>query len=482
MVSRRALGGTALALSLVLLVFGRAARAEDYFVPSLDWPTLQGAINDAAGNGDPVNHILLGASPLIGNFTIGPDFDAGHTLSIHPDAAAGSARVTLLASSMISPVLSLLGVIGGDAGYVTIQDLDILRRDSGSASDLVVVSGMVHVTIERCRVGFDGDVPTTPGFANLKIHYPTEVVVRNCIFFSKGPGGLDRGVDVQGLIDPANSILLYNNLAFAYRLHGFRVNDGGSLPAALVLLRNNIAVNHLGVAPEPVGYRSDVDQATVVTSHNVVFATPGFEESVAAGAVSIGGAGGAFGISMPRAVAVTSFVSTAWAATPPYDANETYFRLNPTGPLHDAATDRGVTVTNGAPHARDIAVVLDIHRQGRPGGVPAHTDRGPDQVDVAIATDVAIPSRTSAFAVELDRNPSREVRLRYFAPREGTLVFELFDLGGRRIALEEREVAAGERGDWDAPRSSAGLVFYRVNLRAPDGSVLVREGKAVTLR
>ena len=470
---------------LALQAWAPAAVAADYFVPAA-WPTLQGAIDDAAANAEPENRILLGESPLTGSFHIGPDFDGGHTLTIGPDIGAGRTRATLLAVAMNVPVLSMTGVMGTDTGHVTIEDLDILRRDSGSASDLVVVDAMAHVTLDRCRIGLDMQAPTSAGFANLRILYPIEVIVRNCLFFSAIPGGLDRAVDVQNMFDPASSVLLYDNLAADYRFHGFRVNDGGSNPAALVLLRNNVAINSMTVVPEPFGYRSEVDEATIVTSHNVVYASSGFEESRAAGAGSIGGGPTAFGISMPRVQAVASFVETTWRPTPPYDANPTFFRLQPAGPLHDASTDWGQTVLDGFPHARDVAVLLDCDRQGRPGGFPvAHTDRGPDQIEAAVATSATpLPSRRSAdvLHVTADPNPFSRIRLRFTAKEAGRLTLEVFDLAGRRVAYEERTVGADEPESWSPASGSSGVAFYRATLRTPGGLAFTSTGKITLLR
>lgn len=471
------------ALSLLVLAAASAVHADDYFVPSA-W-TLQDAIDDAADNAAAVNRILLDGSPVTGNFTILGDFDAGHTLSIRPDRDAGRVRATLLAAAMNQPVLSLSGPIGGDAGYITIEDLDILRRDSGSSSDLVSVSGMSHVTLDRCRVGLDMQAPTSAGHANLRILYPIEVVIRNCLFFSARPGGLDRGISVENMIDAACSVFLYNNLVADHALYGILVNDGPSNPGALVLLRNNVVVNSMAVSVEPFGYRSDVNDATVVTSHNVVFATPGREESVMAGGTSIGGGAAAFGISMGRPAAIPSFVTTTWSPAPPYDGNPAFYRLNPAGPLHDAPADTGQTVALGAPHARDYPVALDFDLQGRPGGVPAHTDRGPDQVEAAAATGVASigsGAPEGPLTIAARPNPSSHVVLHFASSMPGDLSIEVFDVAGRRLASDERHLAAGERGSWSTRDRLSGVAFYRAKLRTPDGRSFAAGGKVALLK
>ncbi len=492
--------GSAMAMAAAMAavgLFAAPARAEDFFVPSIATPTIQDAVDDAALNAEPENSIHLGAPALFENVSIGGEFHSGHRLTIRPDGAAGLARATVVAAAFDLPVFSLAGAIGSDQGYVTLQDLDILRTGSGSSSHLVTVTGMTGVIIERCRVGLNWTTPGPNGFSNLRIAYPTRVVVRNCIFFSLFTGNFDHGIHVINMSDPDNSILLYNNLVADYRLSGIRVDDGAAVPSAIVLLRNNIAVNHMALVPEPVGYRSEVDDATIVSSHNVVFATPGNEESLAAGAGSIG-APDSHALRFLKPDVVGCFTTANWTLAPPWNANPAFFRLNPAGPLHQDAGDHGLTVdTDGAPNVNDIANVLDIHREGRPGGVPTvHTDRGPDQVDPAAATGIESAAlgggepAGEGLRVAPERNPSREIALEYTSPRAGTLPLELFELSGRRLAATSRDVSAGERGSWRAGREAnraggaaitPGIVFYRAVLRTPEGLTVEAVGKAAAI-
>lgn len=483
------LGPPALAAALLLLRGAAPACAADFFVPSFATPTLQDAVDDAALNVDPENTIWIGAPVLFENVSIGGDFDSGHRLLICPDGAVGLTRATVSAASMVIPAFTLTGAPGTDEGYVTIQDLDIVRTGSGSTGHIVDISGMSHVTIERCRIGLNWTTGALGAFSNVQISYPIHVVVRNCVFFSKVPGHFAHALRVISMLDPASSVLFYNNLAADYRTSGIRVSDGAAPLSAVVLLRNNIAVNSPAVAPEPYGYRSEVDVATVVSSHNVVFSSIGQEESLAGGAQSIGSAG-SFALRFPVGVAPLCFVTTSWTVAPPWNANPTFFRLNPVGPLHEDAGDYGQTVTvDGAPNVNDVANLLDIDRQGRPGGVPiAHTDRGPDQVDPAPATAVA-ESRADAGAVLFAapaRNPSRELSLTFACGEAGTLTLEWFDLAGRRLARESRVVSAGERGSWNSGTAlsgtARGLVFYRAVLRTEGGVAFESSGKAVAIR
>ncbi len=485
---RGALRGAALLpalFSALLSLRSLPAVAADFFVPTLATPTIQDAVDDAAGNEDPENAIYLRVSPIFENVSIGGEFNADHRLTILPDGGVGLKRASVVAAVQNIPVFSIAGAAFGDNGYVTLQDLDVLRTGSGNNSHLILVTGMRNVTIERCRIGLNWTTSAPTSFSNLHIQYPTEVNVRNCILFSRVAGAFAHGIEVISMSDPANSILLYNNLAADYRLSGIRVDDGGSNPGAVVLLRNNIAVNHMGIAPEPFGYESLVNEATIVSSHNVVFATPGNEETLGGGAGSIGN-GPASGISMLRPAAVLSFVTMTWTLAPPWDANPTFFKLNPVGLLHDAPSDYGQNLlVDGAPDPNDVANLLDIERQGRPGGLPAHTDRGPDQSDPAAATDVetAAITGTNVLRAVPERNPSRNLAIAYACERAGRITLELFDLQGRRLAHETRAANAGEHSVWRPNALAAtGLVFYRATLRTEDGGVHVTKGKVVAVR
>jgi hypothetical protein len=472
-------------IAVLVLLRPLSTPAADFFVPTFATPTIQDAVDDAAGNADPENAIYLRVSPLFENVTIGGEFNSGHRLTILPDGGVGLKRASVVAAAQNIPVFFLSGAIGSDNGYVTIQDLDILRTGSGNASHLVQVVGMRNVTIERCRIGLNWTTSALTSSSNLQIQYPTEVLVRNCILFSRVAGAFAHAIDVVNMFDPANSILLYNNLAADYRLSGIRVDDGASSASAIVLLRNNIAVNHMAIAPEPFGYESLVNEATIVSSHNVVFATPGNEETLGGGAGSIGN-GPASGISMPKPAAVLSFVTMTWNLAPPWDANPTFFKLNPVGLLHDAPSDYGQNLlVDGVPDPNDVANLLDIERQGRPGGLPAHTDRGPDQSDPAAATGVetAAITGTGVLRAAPERNPSRDLAVAYACERAGRITLELFDLGGRRLAHETRTANAGEHAVWrPTALATTALVFYRATLCTEDGGVHVSKGKAVAVQ
>ncbi len=472
-----------LAGTIMLCVTPSISPAADFFVPSGATPTLQDALDDAGVSIDVDNTIHLSSSPIMGTYALGGEFNVDRRLTIRP--ADGIMRVSIVASTLNTPVFTLAGAASSDQGYITLQDLDILRTGSGSASHLVVIQGMSHVTVERCRIGLNWTTPGPIGFANLRISYPVEVVVRNCILFSLFTGNFDHAIYASNFPDPASSLYLYNNLAADYRLSGIRISDPAAPAGVLLVLRNNVAANHPAFAAEPDGYRSEIGPApTVLTSHNAVFATPGFGETTAFG-VSIAGVGGGTFVGYPRAAIVAAWVAEAWALAPPYDANGNFFRLEPGGPLHDAESDFGVTVTDVLPDAADIAVTNDIERQGRPGGAPnPHTDRGPDQIEPSFATAAPHGGTTAVLlSSRVGRNPARELSVHFETRAAGRLSFEVFDLAGRRLHRSDRHVSAQEAGDLAFIRvPGSGLVLYRLRLDAGARGVFEQQGKAVIVK
>lgn len=477
-----------LGLCLTALVFAvgpavPTALAADFFVPSAATPTLLAAIGAAGGTVDLENTIYLGTSPSVGNYTLGGLFDSDHHLTIRPDNGAGYVRATIMGAVNNAPVIVMTGVFGSDQGYVTLQDLDILHQGSGCSADVVSVIGYSHSTIERCRIGLNWTTPGPDGLVNLRIQYPTEIVVRNCIMFSLFPGQFDHGIYVFNMPEPTSSVFLYNNLVADYQFSGIRINPVAGVLGGLVILRNNVAVNSLVVAPEPRGYRSEVcAPVEVATSHNFVYATAGFGESVACG-ISIANSGDGTFSGLAKAAAPPSFMSMTWAFAPPFDANPLFFRLVGGGPLHDSVLDFGQDLpVDGAPHLRDIAVVLDIDREGRPGGIPEHTDRGPDQLEPNILTgvEISMPAAGDLWAAP-EQNPAHGARVRFSTKRAGTLSFEIFDLAGRRLHRDLRDVSANDAGvlEWNSP-SQTGMMLYRVRLIGSESSEA--RGKILVLR
>lgn len=454
------------------------AAAATYTYPGAGYATLQDAITHAEGSADAVNYLNLGVAPITtaAEVVLDNSFNAGRQLIIRPDPALGLARTAIVSQNGTQAIFRI-----AHAGYVTFQDLDILRN-STNANHLMIVDFADHVTIERCRIGSTWSSVGSAGWSNLHILYPTDIVVRNCILFSRVLGNFARGVYADGFTDPNNSLFLYNNDVADYGTYGIHINC--TMAGVTVVLRNNVVINHPGATVEPTAYRSGVGpDVTLVTDGNTAFATAANVETfIAAGMASI--AGPAPGrLRLERAQVGACFVTWAWNATPPWHANPTFYRLLDFGPLHQDGFVHGVTVANGAPDPNDIAVADDIERDARPGGSPLHTDRGADQIEdgaLTLAPDPA-PS-TSGLSVVRGGDPARGT-VAFRAETAGRLLCELFDIAGRRVWREERTVVAGEVGAvaWP-PGHASGMLLYRLTLTGNDGARRWTSGKLVLAR
>jgi hypothetical protein len=462
------------------------SRAADYLVPD-DFATIQAAVAAAAAGFDPTNTITIKTSPIItaASITIGGgSFNAGHTLTIRPASTLGRATV---ASSSGAVVLFAIA----DVGYVTLQDLDIIRSAT-NFQNLVQVDRSDSIIFERCRIGSNWTTPGAPDKSLMRLTYPKDNIIRNCILFSYFRGTFDRGIYATNFTDDRRSLFLYNNDVSDYKLYGIEIDESGAAPpAALVLLRNNVCVNHpdFAAAAEPHGWKTWCDEIEVVKSNNVAFATDAahVEEPAFAGVVSLSG------IDNPVAWAFErfdrpqvddAFLSRTWVIAPPWDPNTSFYDLDPdkANPLHDGPEDYGMTVLNGVPHARDRGVFDDIDRQIRPGGEPAHFDRGADQVDPGISLAVGQPGAGRRMLWAAPRaNPARSVGLQYRAEAAGEMSVELFDLSGRRLHRSERAVAAGETGVIDVPGATTGVLHYRLSLAA-GGDHWDAAGRVVVVR
>ena len=467
-------------LALAILCLARSARPADYFVPSVAHPTLLSAITDARLSPEVDNTIWIAESPLIitGTATLDNAFGPGRRLLIRPGGP--TPRATIASTNGGARMFHL-----DNCGNVTLQDLDIVRNTT-NAADLIVIENDAHdVLIQRCRMGSIWTTPGAAGMSILRADYPRELVVRNCIFFAYAPGTFDFGLWATSFNDDLRSLFLYNNVVADHRLAGIRITDGAGAANSLVLLRNNVVSNHPALLAEPYCFVSEVDDATeIATSHNAVFATAGLGEILVGAALTIAGVGGGTLIGMARAAADPSFVEQTWDLLPAWDPNPNFWRLVPGGPLHDADTDYGQNVGAAFPHLRDVAVLDDIERQGRPGGVPnPHTDRGADQIKGGVALAVLpAPHDAALWAVPL-QNPTHTVALRYHAGAAGTLQLELLDATGRLLHRGSRPVGSGESGVFEVGRPSApGVLFYRLRLVGDTGARFETRGRVVVLR
>lgn len=360
------------ALALVVIDTDPATSAV-FDVPD-DHATLQLAVAAAALSGDVNNTITISNSPVLTSSTIniGADFGPSRRLVIKPAANLDRASIVNDNPTVVIITMSL-------ASYVTLQDLDILRNIT-NGQDLVDISTCTETLIQRCRIGSHWPTTGTTGWSNIVIRYPTDVTLRNNVIFANATGTFDNGIRVAQM-EPNNSLRLYNNDISDYRECGIDiVTDPEEL---LILLRNNVLVNHAGLVTEPTAFRTGVPigNPIVVSSHNVAFASA---PNVQAGAgQDIAGTGSAF-LNFAKADAAASFVTMAWAMV--FDANPDHFRLLDLGPLHDGPADYGMTVGNTYP---DIEVSDDIEKDYRPGGITLHSDRGADQLEPG--TEPAIP-------------------------------------------------------------------------------------------
>ncbi|MBL7791459.1 MAG: hypothetical protein JNK77_03975 [Saprospiraceae bacterium] len=351
-----------------------------YKVPG-DYTTIQDAIDAASFSVERENAIDIGVQfEYYPNIEIGGAFSENRQLTIRPDPEVeGLKRATIANRSHNQPIIKI-APDGNFPSFVKLQDLDIIR-DVTNTEDLIQIFDSYKITIERCRIGSIWPSTGVPQKANLHIKDTLELVVRNTIFFSYQLGTLDFGIYIDFYANPENpplSVLLYNNIVSDYKLHGIHVITGGG-DESLLLLRNNVVVNR-NTANGTHAFWSNVAESTiVVSSHNTAFVgAEDVEEMV--GVQGISGEGNDDFLRRNRARIAAAFVRHTWIRDPLDDPNVNFFRLIRGGSLHHEPSDTGINVFNSSPHERDIAITDDIEKDLRPAGIPAHTDRGPDQI------------------------------------------------------------------------------------------------------
>jgi hypothetical protein len=387
------------------------ASAAHYSVPSADYPTLQEAVDAAAAGAAAENYINLQVEriDLHGEIAILEGFHDGHSLVIRPDPGIGVLRrVTLANDNGFQPIIRIQ-----DVGAVTIQDLDLIRHTTNHRN-LVEIVDSSNILMERCRVGSDWPIAGDAGWANVYIENAVFVRVRNIFCFAYAAGTLDAGIRVDTPTAMNNSVYLYNNTVSDHRLFGLDIKARGD---SLILPRNSVVVNRIGLEPEPIAYRADIDLLTeVITSHNTAFASPGNVELV----VLIQGIIGTEGwLLLPRATAPAAFVATHLIVDPAWHPNPAFHCLRSDGPLHDTESDAGVTVSNNAPHEKDFAVTDDWEKDPRPSGASLRTDRGADQFRILIAGDIEVfLPRIPVFAgVSLGNNGVEDFEIDLVGPQ-----------------------------------------------------------------
>ena len=473
-------------LALAVVALPSAARAADYFVPSISDPTIQVAVGHAALDGDALCRIFITQSPVhsASEILIGPSFTETHRLLIRPDATLG--RATIVGDNASAPIVEFNG--GGQAGFATFEDLDLVRDVTNNHHLIQLTYSFTNIVFDRCRIGsVDTGFPGgDPGWNAVEMDNPVRVMFRNCILFSYQPGTFERGFHVSDFSEDVGSLFLYNNDVADYGIYGIHIADH-TRPGTIVL-RNNVVANSpaFPATSEPTAFRSEVDVpgAVVLSSGNATFAADLRIQSIAGAAQSLIGTDLDH---LPRSLLAdptdggAAFKQGTWDPFQGPDANPVFFHLWPSGALHNGAEDVGTTVLAGSPDFRDIPVTEDIDHDPRPSGAfPGHTDRGADQVE---RDNTAVGEGTPRVALEAAplRNPSSALELAFRAGASGRLLCEVFDVAGRRVLDSERLVSAGESGRV-AINGSQGVVQYRIELVSDRGRHAVVAGRAVILR
>src|SRR5262245_52470111 len=154
-------------IALALSTIGSPAGAMSIDVPG-NQPTLQAAVAVVAASLDVDNVITISASPINTGVTVslGAAFSAARRLVIRP--AANLQRASVVNTN---PSVAIFDM--ASAGYVTLEDLDILRNIT-NAHHLVQINVCESIVIQRCRIGSNWVSGGTSGWANVSITYPTE--------------------------------------------------------------------------------------------------------------------------------------------------------------------------------------------------------------------------------------------------------------------------------------------------------------------
>ena len=205
---------------LAVLLFALPCSAEDFYADDQD--SLVQAITDAAASGDEENFVNFDRASI--NLTeavvINGGFGPGHRLTIRPRPGLSTrTRTQLRSGNGAAPIVSL-----HDVGYVTLQDLDLLRTTYNRAS-LLTIDSVTNVVIERCRIGSISSSGGQAGQANIYIENPVRTVVRNTICFSYTPGTFDKGIVLFQVSAMNSGLWLYNNLVADHRLYGIELTS-----------------------------------------------------------------------------------------------------------------------------------------------------------------------------------------------------------------------------------------------------------------
>src|SRR5690349_14902181 len=136
-----------LAIGVCALLVAAAHAAEFY---ADDEESLAKAIGDAADSAAAENYINLDRASIetTGAVIINGRFGPTHRLTVRPRPGLSTRpRTQIRASGVAVPIVDVHG-----AGYVTLQDLDLLRTTFNRAH-LLDLENVTNVVVERCRVG-----------------------------------------------------------------------------------------------------------------------------------------------------------------------------------------------------------------------------------------------------------------------------------------------------------------------------------------
>ncbi|MCI0533612.1 MAG: LamG domain-containing protein [Verrucomicrobiales bacterium] len=427
--------------ALVLIIGLVSISAAQFIVGAGHYESLQEAVDAAAdaANLDAENSIHIREPVLFtrARIRIGAEFGEAKQLLIRPDPSVPDLpRVTIVSQNGLQEIMLLDG-----ASHVTVQNLDLVRHTTNVENLMEILNG-TEIVVERCRVGSDWPTASLGEWSNLVIGSPRQVVVRNCVFFARLPGNLSRGVVASVGSALNHSVFLYNNVVADYSLYGVEISAHGD---AFVLLRNNVVLNHISLTPEPTAFHSLVDaDVTLVTSHNTALAAGASVELIEGDAQSIAGADNF--LRLERHEHIQAFQEFEWKTDLGWNQNRNLFRLIDGGLLHNIAADAGVTVTDGVPHARDVAVLDDWELDPRPSGDPSRTDRGADQFRRLTMGDIEVTLTAIAVfsGVSAGSNGADDFEIVAVGPQEDLPDLQLvmsggeFQVSGEFVSLANR--------------------------------------------
>ena len=197
-------------LAIVIAASVAAAAPAEFDVPSPDYPTLAAAVAAAAASLESENIVNLQSNVTVGaTIDLAAEFNAGHRLLIRPDPAIGGiGRAAILSTDPDAPIFHM-HVLGG--GYVTLQDLDLLRNITNDGH-LLTISEYSNVTIERCRLGSIFSIP----YSSLKLQKRTPIWRVLTLNSSVSPCSSRRSGKIRKLAPVSDALTLATVVSKSY--------------------------------------------------------------------------------------------------------------------------------------------------------------------------------------------------------------------------------------------------------------------------